>query len=393
MKLSDDRKKLLQVTNEDVQNGQFIIPETVTSIDASAFHDCTRLTQVTIPSSVESIGDEAFHGCTRLTQVTIPASVESIGVEAFRCCTRLTQVTISNSVKVINNGAFFGCTGLTQVTIPDSVTSIGVGSFKGCTGLTQITIPNSVTSIDKSAFYKCTNLTHITIPDSVKSIVFGAFAGCTNLTQVTIPGSVKSISPFAFANCSSLQVIAIEDEDDKEYHRLVNLLPPAQQHLARPWSELKAAETIKQQALMPMAALSMRGLTAHLILKLPIKPSENFLSVWTQLPRYLNMFENSHAWPCRKSLFSHNCTPIPAPGFATMFHQINKKMAFHLNPAVAQIPLPISQEQFVTLFTRVTETAIPYSRRVLLKPVQSGRAPENCSDEDIQVASPGLGGS
>jgi hypothetical protein len=66
---------------------------------------------------------------------------------------------------------------------------------------------------------------------------------------------------------------------------------------------------------------------------------------------------------------------------------------FSLYPAVAQIRLPVSKEEFDNLFTRVTETARPYIRGMLLKPVQSGRAPENCSDEDIQVASPGLGGS
>ena len=77
MILSDDGKKLLRVTNKDVQNGQFIIPETVTNIDTSAFRGCTRLTQVTIPDSVESIGASAFWGCTSLTHVTIPDKAQN----------------------------------------------------------------------------------------------------------------------------------------------------------------------------------------------------------------------------------------------------------------------------------------------------------------------------
>jgi hypothetical protein len=337
----------------------------VESIGAHAFRGCTGLTDVTIPDSVESIGNGVFAGCTGLTQVTIPDSVESIGIEAFR-----------------------DCTSLTHIAIPNSVESIGIEAFRDCTSLTHIAIPNSVESIGAHAFRGCTGLTDVTIPDSVESIGNGVFAGCTGLTQVTIPDSVTSIGSTAFDNCSSLQVIAIEDEDVNEYQRIVRLLPPAQQQLTRPWSELKAAETIKQKALESVAALSMRGITAHLILKLSIKPEKNFPSVWAQLPQYLSMFQNSHAWPCRESLWSRPCINIDAPGFATMFHHINKKMAFHLNPAVAQIRLPRSPEEFGSLFTRVTETAIPYSRRVLLKPVQTDRAPENCSDKDTQDASP-----
>ena len=387
-----------------------VLPESVSEINYRAFMDCTNLKTINIPESVWWIADAAFMNCSSLTHFTIPKNVIRIRRHTFEGCSSLTHIDIPNSVKHIDRGAFYGCTKLTQVTIPSSVTNIAENLFSDCYSLTQVTIPNFVASIGKCAFARCIGLTHITIPSSVKSIGANAFCcaglkqvtildgvthigkeafkGCSSLTHVKIPNSVTSIGQDAFEYCSSLQVIAIEDKDMTKYQRIVNLLPQAQQHLARRWSELKNAQEIKQQALMPMAALSMRGITAHLILKLSIQPGQEFFSGWTQLPRYLSMFQNSHAWPCRESLLSTRRTPIPAPGFATMFHQINKKMAFHLNPAVAQIHLPTSQEEFDNLFERVTETAMPYSRRLLLKPVQTGRAPENCSDKDTQDASP-----
>jgi len=386
------------------------IPESVWWIADAAFMNCSSLTHFTIPKNVIRIRRHTFEGCSSLTHIDIPNSVKDIDKGAFYGCSSLTHIDIPNSVKHIDRGAFYGCTKLTQVTIPSSVTNIAENLFSDCYSLTQVTIPNFVASIGKCAFARCIGLTHITIPSSVKSIGANAFCcaglkqvtildgvthigkeafkGCSSLTHVKIPNSVTSIGQDAFEYCSSLQVIAIEDNDMTKYQRIVNLLPQAQQHLARRWSELKNAQEIKQQALMPMAALSMRGITAHLILKLSIQPGQEFFSGWTQLPRYLSMFQNSHAWLCRESLLSTRRTPIPAPGFATMFHQINKKMAFHLNPAVAQIHLPTSQEEFDNLFERVTETAMPYSRRLLLKPVQTGRAPENCSDKDTQDASP-----
>jgi len=319
MILSDDGKKLLRVTNKDVQNGQFIIPETVTGIGDAAFADCTSLTQVTIPGSVTSIGNFAFYRCTGLTHIAIPGSVKSIDREAF-----------------------YNCTGLTQVTIPDSVTSIGHYAFKRC----------------------------------------------TNLTQVTIPGSVKTIGSYAFEHCSSLQVIAIEDKDDNEYHRLVNLLPPAQQQLARRWSELKAAEIIKQKALTSVAALSMNGLTAHLLFKLLTQNGIYKGREVSTAPLFCAL--NDARYP---ALSGHNVVVSGFRPYANlpkqMLPRLCSKLAsrFCLYPAVAQIRLPSSQEEFDNLFIRVTETARPYIRGklLLLPPTSNPESDENAETDNSRA--------
>ena len=45
------------------------IPNTVTSINGSAFRCCDSLTSVEIGASVTSIGAEAFYGCYKLVEV------------------------------------------------------------------------------------------------------------------------------------------------------------------------------------------------------------------------------------------------------------------------------------------------------------------------------------
>ena len=185
------------------------IPNSVTSIDYSAFYGCSGLTSVTIPNSVTSIGNYAFYGCSGLTSVTIPNSVTSIGNYAFYGCSGLTSVTIPNSVTSIGERAFSGCSGLTSVTIGNSVTSIGYYAFSGCYGLTSVTIPNSVTSIGKYAFSGCSGLTSVTIPNSVTSIGERAFSGCSGLTSVTIGNSVTSIGYYAFSGCYGLTSVTI----------------------------------------------------------------------------------------------------------------------------------------------------------------------------------------
>jgi len=47
------------------------IPESVTIIDGSAFHDCGRLGSMTIPASVAKIEGGAFYNCGELTGVTM----------------------------------------------------------------------------------------------------------------------------------------------------------------------------------------------------------------------------------------------------------------------------------------------------------------------------------
>lgn len=243
----------------------------------------------------------------------------------------------------------------------------------------QFIIPETVTSIGEHAFDGCTGLTHLTISDSVESIGHGAFNGCIGLTQISIPGSVTSIVSDAFENCSSLQVIAIEDKDSNEYQRLVNLLPQAQQHLARPWSELNAAITIKQKALTSVAALSMNGLTAHLLSKLLPPKYKGTIVGTAPFFRALNDAR-------RSALLGPDVVVSdfrPHKGLPNqMLPRLCSKLAasFCRYPAVAQIRLPLSQEEFK--FEHVTTAA--FSRGMLL-PQPPTSSPE--SDSTTQKAS------
>ena len=220
-----------------------IIPNSVTSIGASAFYYSSGLSTVTIPNSVTSIGDDAFSGCTSLLTVTIGSGVTSIGVNAFSGCTALRPIIIPNSVTSIGSSAFSSCTALLTITIPASVTSIGSGAFQDCISLSSInvdlgnpsyssdeagvlfnkaktvlifypfggprsyTIPNSVTDIGTA--FEGSLITAVTISSSLTSIGGYAFSGCASLTSITIPNSVTSIGGYAFNQCTPQLVSSI----------------------------------------------------------------------------------------------------------------------------------------------------------------------------------------
>ena len=206
-----DKNKTELICCPGGKSGEYVIPNSVTSIGVGAFYGCSSLTSVKIPNSVTSIGAGAFEYCSSLTSITIPNSVTSIGDEAFFDCSSLTSVKIPNSVTSIGNYAFGRCSSLTSVTIPNSVTSIGGAAFRDCSSLTSITIPDSVTSIGGTAFSGCSSLTSVTIGNSVTSIGVYAFSHCSSLTSVTIPNSVTSIGNGAFSDCSSLTSVTIGD--------------------------------------------------------------------------------------------------------------------------------------------------------------------------------------
>ena len=228
---------------------KIVIPNSVTSIDSSAFRNSSSLTSVEIPDSVTSIGEGAFNGCYSLTSVVIPDSVTSIGDGAFYYCISLTSVVIGDNVTSIGKSAFYDCDKLVEVINKSAHITIEKGSFSNGyvgyyalvvynsdSGITEsqlindngyivytegnekilvgysgegtfLVLPTYITKINSYAFYYCTSLTSVTIGNNVTSIGDYAFEYCSSLTSVVIGDSVTDIGKEAFYECRSLTSI------------------------------------------------------------------------------------------------------------------------------------------------------------------------------------------
>ena len=188
------------------------LPEGITRIGFSAFHNCEKLKGVVIPSTVKIIDSSAFEGCKSLTEITLPAGLEKLGSHAFSE-TGLTSLIVPPSVKEMENGVVARCKQLTSVVFLNKPTSLVQSFFYGCAGLQSLVLPNSLEQVEKNAFTGCKNLRNLVVPDRCKyvaeeetntgeewSIYHGSFYECTALENIkchngTVPQDIVKYLP------------------------------------------------------------------------------------------------------------------------------------------------------------------------------------------------------
>ena len=113
----------------------------ITKIPMNAFRRKKLTGNLVIPNSITTIEKSAFYGCTGLSgNLTIPNSVTTIGERAFSNCIGFTgNLTIPNSVTTIGNFAFSYCTGFTgDLSLPKSLEVVGSRSFEFCNKIQTI---------------------------------------------------------------------------------------------------------------------------------------------------------------------------------------------------------------------------------------------------------------
>ena len=143
--LSSAKKMLVH----DIETTSFSVPETVTSIGAYTFYQCSCLKTLYIPGSVTSIGSSAFEDCDYLTSLTLSNGLNSIGGSSFEGCVRLKTLSIPSTVTKIKINAFKRCTAITDVyCYATSVPTTDYYSFdKTPTGSATLHVPyNSISA-------------------------------------------------------------------------------------------------------------------------------------------------------------------------------------------------------------------------------------------------------
>lgn len=234
-------------------SGQISIPATfkgkpVNEIEANAFENCSKITDIFFTSSIQTIGSSAFYNTEIITYTNASSGANICEVKglpvtsgSWKYAEKLdnsliivkylgssSTVSVPNLinekiVKNIHSYCFSSKDKIQSITIPNSVISIGKGAFSGCNGLTKVNISDlaawfniSFSSSASNPLYYAqhlylnnTELTEITVPSSITKINNYALYGASSITSITIPSSVTSIGDYAFSNCSAMQRIFI----------------------------------------------------------------------------------------------------------------------------------------------------------------------------------------
>ena len=218
------------------------VPDSVTSIGASAFSGCKKLKSIIIPDSVTDINNLAFSNCESLadtngfviirdslygyygndTDVVIPDSVTKICPFAFNKCEKIVSVTIPGSITNICDLAFVGCENLRSISIPDSVAYIGDSAFEGCRGLAD---ENGFIIVRGILHGYCGTESDIVIPDGVTGIGSDAFSCYDKRLLVTVPDSVTYIALFALSRYRNNIEVRCSSGSYAETYAMKNNIP------------------------------------------------------------------------------------------------------------------------------------------------------------------------
>jgi hypothetical protein len=148
--------------------GTFTIPDSVTTIEAFAFKNCTSLS---------------------LSTINIPGTVEIIEPGAFAACKSLNTITVGGS-GLTETAHFYALNGVLYNFDRDALIAYPAGKTDA------FTIPSgsapgavNVASIWDYAFY-AGNIGSVVIPDSVKAVGKLAFGECSKLVSVDFRGTI-----------------------------------------------------------------------------------------------------------------------------------------------------------------------------------------------------------
>ena len=240
------------------------IPRTIKDVGASAFSGCIKMEKMSFVAGDENkiseingkIGNNAFNGCIKLDGVVIPQTVVSIGASAFANCSALASAefvsdevnrmigTIGDSAfansgleeikfeskyyNIIGNSAFANCKKLVSANFiaGTEITAIRNNAFAGCEKLERVDLPDSLQSLGIRVFYNCINLGKkdrdgeaitLVVPDKVNNIGYHCFENCAAITDIHLSKGLKEIGDGAFKNCGELEQIMLPKSIDNVY--------------------------------------------------------------------------------------------------------------------------------------------------------------------------------
>lgn len=183
--------------------GKLVLPDTVTyngisytlvAIDDHTFYGCSDLRgELELPQTITTIGASAFKGCANLNgKLELPISMTRIEDEAFSGCSSFTgRIEIPDSVQYIGRQAFLDCSGFRgMMMLPASLTFIGEQAFKGCSSINSMSVKSTtVPTTAANAFDNIPSWISVNVPYNMLEAYKNA-SGWSRFASQTVEKSI-----------------------------------------------------------------------------------------------------------------------------------------------------------------------------------------------------------
>ncbi|MDR2919833.1 MAG: leucine-rich repeat domain-containing protein [Tannerella sp.] len=199
------------------------IPEGVTEIGKSAFHDRKGVVIIKLPKTLKKISNTAFRNCISLETIEFQSNDVSIEDDAFMGCTTLRQIRTGDGQLYSIHG-LPGSTGegMAEKAVPEIVEDVHVKALKNfyISGTTlvkyrgsedKVNVPYGITVIGERAFADNENIDCVVLPETVREIRNEAFCDCTSMQKINLPAGIIHIGAATFENCVKLLRIELPD--------------------------------------------------------------------------------------------------------------------------------------------------------------------------------------
>ena len=170
---------------------------------------------VILPETLKSIEDSAFTNCHDLETVICYAPLETTNKGLFSECQGLKKVVFVNGVLHMDNYLFNFCKNLETVWCKNQVDRIGIQTF-GVTPMERLCV--NAKNIDTSAFAGMESLKELHIRGGVEHMSLGAFAMLPSIETICLEGIDPDVMEDDWANLgnSNLTILVPEDTSDEQ---------------------------------------------------------------------------------------------------------------------------------------------------------------------------------
>lgn len=184
-----------------------VLPESMTSIGASAFGKCESLISIGATPNVTTVGNGAFEGCSALSVDLNFPKLKTLGFSALRM-SGIISFTAETFAHIVQANTFEACPNLISVSIPLATRIENTKAFYQCRALKNVDI-SSVAYAGNMAFEECSGLETLNAP-SLQTTGFSVFRGLTSLKWAKFGSTLTNIGANGIENATSLQYMIFE---------------------------------------------------------------------------------------------------------------------------------------------------------------------------------------